>query len=48
MDCGNKTAIAGGLDPRLLGEVGDLAFTTALPEKHLGKMPPHSAIANRL
>jgi hypothetical protein len=30
MDCGNKTAIAGGLDPRLLGEVGDLAFTIAI------------------
>jgi hypothetical protein len=30
MDCGNKTAIAGGLDPRLLQEVGDLAFTIAI------------------
>jgi hypothetical protein len=30
MDCGNKTAIAGGLDPRLLQEVGDLAFIKAI------------------
>ena len=30
MDCGNKTAIAGGLDPRLLQEVGDLVFTIAI------------------
>jgi hypothetical protein len=30
MDCGNKTATAGGLYPRLLREVGDLAFTIAI------------------